>query len=85
MVMHNEELYFQFTIFNANLTQTNFLYSGLDLQSCYKWIQGEGQPQLEQKAKKEQGKKPPEVVVAIYDFRGAEQGDLSLLKVTVHL
>ncbi|XP_022796125.1 tyrosine-protein kinase BTK-like [Stylophora pistillata] len=41
---------------------------------------GEGQPQLEQKAKKEQGKKPPEVVVAIYDFRGAEQGDLSLLK-----
>ena len=55
------------------------------MQLYWKLMQSEGQPQLEQKAKREQEKKPPEVVVAIYDFRGAEQGDLSLLKVTVPL
>ena len=29
--------------------------------------------------------KKPEVVVAIYDFSGAEQGDLSLIKVCLQL
>lgn len=37
------------------------------------------------KDRKEPEKKAAEVVVAIYDFCGAEQGDLSLTKVYKHL
>lgn len=83
MFSHFFPFRFCVTIFGKNLDIPKYVKKMLMWHAiCRTCIDQQSEaPPLQPKGKKEPERKPSEVVVAIYDFHGAEQGDLSLSKV----